>query len=318
MPESKGVPIRTLRVVYAEDTSRTSRGGLRVLGFPTAVRPGFFIFMGLLVVLYPFPLGLWIACAVAAFTLIHELGHALAARSAGCEARIALDFMVAYAAYEPRRPLSWWQRGGIALAGPATQIAVSVAVLALLGASPFSRDSIGQNDATLAVWWAGFALGFLNLVPLIPLDGGAIVASVIDSFAPGRGRAVMVRISFGITLFLFVIAVFTPLRPLLPFLALLGFMQWQALTLGGLSTGDLMESLTSEWSTAPSTRAAIENAKVAMSIEAHDWVAAWLEAAERTQLDDGDYARLIGDGRDFTPSLHHPRVATAITRAMSH
>ena len=286
-----------------------------MLGFPTAVRPGFFIFMALLVLLYPFPLGLWIACAVAAFTLIHELGHAVAARSAGCDARIALDFMVAYAAYEPRRPLSWWQRGAIALAGPATQIAVSVALLTLLGASPFSRDSIGQNDATLAVWWAGFALGLLNLVPLIPLDGGAIVASVIDAFAPGRGRPVMVRISFGITVFLFVIVIFTPLRSMLPFLALLGFMQWQSLTLGGMSPADLMSALSDEWSTEPSARAAVDNALVAVSVEAHDWVAAWLEAAERTQLDDGEYSRLVGDGRDFTPSAHHPGVASAIARA---
>ena len=310
-----GGSFRTLRDVHARETSRAPRSGLRVLGFPTAVRPGFFIFMGLLVLLYPFPLGLWIACAVAAFTLIHELGHALAARSAGCDARIALDFMVAYAAYEPRTPLSWWQRGGIALAGPATQITVAVGVLAALGASPFSRESIGQNDVTLAVWWAGFALGLLNLVPLIPLDGGAIVASIIDSFAPGRGRPVMVRISFGITLFLLVIAIFSPLRSLLPFLALLGFMQWQALTLGGLDPADVLSALTDEWSAAPSARAAVDNARVAMSLEEHDWVAAWLEAAERTQLDDGEYGRLVGDGRDFAPSAHHPGVAAAIARA---
>lgn len=274
--------------------------------------------MGLLVLLYPFPLGLWIALAVAAFTLIHELGHAIAARSAGCEARIALDFMVAYAAYEPRGSLSWWQRGGIALAGPATQITVSIAVLALLGASPFSRDSIGQNDVTLAVWWAGFALGILNLVPLIPLDGGAIVASVIDAFAPGRGRPVMVRISFGITLFLFVVAIFTPLRAVLPFLALLGFMQWQTLTLGGLSPTEVLNALSEEWAANPSSRAAVDNARVAVSLDAHDWVAAWLEAAERAQLDAGEYSRLIGDGRDFAPSVHHPGVAAAISRASGH
>jgi Zn-dependent protease len=289
-----------------------------VLGFPTAVRPGFFIFMLLLVLLYPFPLGLWVAGAVAAFTLIHELGHALAARSAGCDARIALDFMVAYAAYETRRPLTWWQRGGIALAGPATQVGVAVIVLAALGASPFSRESITQSNVTMAVWWAGVALGLLNLVPLIPLDGGAIVANLIDAVAPGRGRQVMVRISFGATLFLFVVAVFTPVaRPLIPFLALLGFMQWQALTLGGLSPAEVMRSLVDEWTAAPGCAAAVDNARAAVSLDAHEWVAAWLEAAERTQVDAGEFARCVGDARDFAPSAGHPRVAAVLARVVA-
>lgn len=285
-----------------------------MLGFPTAVRPGFFIFMLLLVLLYPFPLGLWIAGAVAAFTLIHELGHALAARAAGCEARISLDFMVAYAAYETRRPLSWWQRGGIALAGPATQVGIALAVLAVLGVSPISRESITQSDMSVAVWWAGVVLGLLNLVPLIPLDGGAIVASVIDAFAPGRGRPVMVRISFAITLFVGVIAIFSPLRSLLPFLAILAFMQWQALTLGGLSPAEVMTGLSEEWSREPSTSAAVDNARVAVSLEAHDWVAAWLVAAERTQLDRGEFAECVGDARDFVPSAGHPEVAAILSR----
>lgn len=273
--------------------------------------------MLLLVLLYPFPLGLWIAVAVAAFTLIHELGHALAARSAGCEARIALDFMVAYAAYETRKPLAWWQRGGIALAGPATQIVTSLVVLVALGVTPWSRDSITQSNASLAVWWAGFALGLLNLVPLIPLDGGAIVASVIDAFVPGRGRPVMVRISFAITLFLFVVLMFTGLRSLVPFLALLGFLQWQALTLGGMSPNEVLTALAEDWANEPSTRSAVDNARVAVSLGAHEWVAAWLEAAERTELFTGEASLSVGDGRDFAPSADHPAVAATLARLVT-
>ena len=263
--------------------------------------------MILLAVLYPFPLGLWVAGAVAVFTLIHELGHALAARAAGCSARISLDFMIAYAAYESRRPLSWRQRAGIALAGPMLQVSTAVIALFVSGTLPWSRDDIGASDATLAIWWAGIALGLLNLVPLIPLDGGSIVASLIDSVAPSKGRAIMVRASFAITLFLIVVGFFTPLQSFVPFLGLLAFMQWQSLSLGGLSPNQMMQLAIEEWHAAPSTRMAVDNAQMALTLEQPDWVFAWLNAARLAECDAGELAMAIGDGKDFAPVWGDPR-----------
>ena len=52
----------------------------RLLGFPVHVRGGFVMFMVLIVVLYGGEFGLWLAGSLAIFTLIHELGHAVAAR----------------------------------------------------------------------------------------------------------------------------------------------------------------------------------------------------------------------------------------------
>ena len=52
----------------------------RLLGFPVHVRAGFVMFMVLIVVLYGGEFGLWLAGSLAVFTLIHELGHAVAAR----------------------------------------------------------------------------------------------------------------------------------------------------------------------------------------------------------------------------------------------
>lgn len=278
-----------------------------MLGFPTTIRPGFWVFMILLAVLYPFPLGLWIAGAVAVFTVIHELGHALAARATGCSARISLDFMVAYAAYESRRPLSWRARAGIALAGPALQVTTAIIALLVAGANPWSRDDISSTDATMAIWWAGIVLGLLNLVPLIPLDGGSIVASLIDSVAPSKGRPIMVRVSFAITLFLIVVGLFTPFQSLVPFLGLLAFMQWQSLSLGGLSPNQMMQFAIEEWQSAPSVRAAVDNALLALTLEQTDWVFAWLHAARTVECDSGEVQMAIGDGKDFTPVWGDPR-----------
>ena len=90
----------------------------RLLGFPVHVRPGFVMFMVLIVVLYGDAFGLWLAGSLAAFTLLHELGHAVAARRAGAEAEISLNFLAGYASYVPTRPLSRLEQIGISFAGP--------------------------------------------------------------------------------------------------------------------------------------------------------------------------------------------------------
>ena len=208
----------------------SSRNVVNLFGFPTTVKPGFGIFTVLLAILYPFPLGIWIAGAVAIFTVIHELGHALAARQAGCRASIALDFMIAYASYEPSAPLTWTQRARIACAGPALQIISATAVLVAFGVNPLNRQDISTSDATASIWWAGIALGVINLIPLLPLDGGAIVSSVVDRFTNGRGREIMLPVSLAVTAASFVLCLVLGIQGVAPLLGLLMFIQYQTMS----------------------------------------------------------------------------------------
>lgn len=207
--------------------------GFRLFGFPVHVRPGFVVFLLLVVVLYQGSLGLWAAGAIAVFTLVHELGHAFAARATGARAEIALDFLAGYASYAPSRELQRWERAGIAFAGPATQLAAGVGVLVALGANPLSYDSVVASEATIMIWWAGVALAFVNLLPVLPLDGGNIVATGLDAAFPGRGRSIMTWVSLVVTGVL-VLAVVTndDLRPFTFLVALLGVLQLQQLSAG--------------------------------------------------------------------------------------
>ena len=78
----------------------------RLLGFPVHVRAGFIMFMVLIVVLVrQGEFGLWLAGSLAVFTLLHELGHAVAARRTGAEAEISLDFLAGYASFAPTQPI---------------------------------------------------------------------------------------------------------------------------------------------------------------------------------------------------------------------
>jgi Zn-dependent protease len=152
----------------------------QLFGFDVKVRPGFLVFMGLIVFINQNAFGLWLAGALAGFTLLHELGHAVAARRAGAQAAISLDFMAGYTSFRPRTPLKGRQQAAISAAGPMTQIAISLAVLGALGVNPLSRASALQSEAAYAIWWAGPVIGVLNLVPVLPLDGGHLTQTLLE------------------------------------------------------------------------------------------------------------------------------------------
>jgi Zn-dependent protease len=182
----------------------STKPGLRIFGFPVDIRPGFILLLALFAIIYSGQgageLGVWLACSVAVFTLLHELGHAFAARATGAQASIALDFLAGYASFVPTRPLKRWERAGISVAGPAVQIVLGTALLLAMGVNPLDYESAGKSAATLAIWWAGPLIGAVNLLPILPLDGGHIVMSGLDVLIPGRSRTVMLYVSIVLTI----------------------------------------------------------------------------------------------------------------------
>jgi Zn-dependent protease len=179
-------------------------------------------------VLYGDEYGVWLAASIAAFTLLHELGHAVAARRAGATAEISLDFLAGYASYTAPKPLSRGVEAAIALAGPVTHITAGFIVLAAMGVDPLDAASRGSSPAATAVWWAGPAIGAFNLLPVLPLDGGNVVASLLDRLLPGRARSVMVYASLAVTVVAAVaVAVSAQLRGFVVILGFLLMMQLQ-------------------------------------------------------------------------------------------
>lgn len=176
-----------------------SSPAFRLFGFPIHVRVGFLLFIGLVVFTNGIELGGWIAGSAAVLILLHELGHAFAARATGAEAEISLDFLAGYASFVPVRPLSPWERAGISVAGPAVQIGVSLIVLFAMGIDPLDHRSYASSAPALAIWWTGPVMGLFNLVPVLPLDGGHVVLAGLDALIPGRSRRVMLWFSLIVT-----------------------------------------------------------------------------------------------------------------------
>ncbi len=118
--------------------------------------------------------------------LLHELGHALVARSFGQQPLITLHAMGGLTTWRVHQPLTAGRRFAVAFAGPAAGIALTI-FTAVFGALFFAKGSAGREIASQAaainLVWA-----ILNLIPMLPLDGGNIVSALFDLMAPGRGR----------------------------------------------------------------------------------------------------------------------------------
>ena len=171
----------------------------RLLGFDVKVQSGFIVFMALIVFLYRSEFGLWLAGSIAVLTLVHELGHAVAARRTGAHAEISLGFLAGYASYRPSRELKRREQAWISFAGPLVHICAAAVVLLAMGVNPLSVDSVTGSAASAAIWWAGPVIGGMNLIPVLPLDGGNIAASGLDAVVPGRGQRLMLWFSIVVT-----------------------------------------------------------------------------------------------------------------------
>jgi Zn-dependent protease len=214
-----------------------ARPAFHLFGFPIHVRPGFLVFLALIVMVNGTNLGLWIAGTAAAFTLLHELGHAFAARATGARAEISLDFLAGYASFVPTRLLKPWERAGISVAGPAVQIIVSVAILLAMGVHPIDPRGYGASAAAVAIWWTGPVMGALNLIPVLPLDGGHIVLAGLDRLIPKRSKTVMLWFSVALTGSFAVWVMLNPTFRGLSFFVIFPLLVQLQMLFGGRSTG---------------------------------------------------------------------------------
>jgi Zn-dependent protease len=177
----------------------SSQPAFRLFGFPVHVRPGFYMFMVLVVIVNGPDFGLWLAGFIAALTLIHELGHAFAARATGARAEISLDLLAGYASFVPTRHLKRWERAGISFAGPAIQIAIGAIGVWAMGYHSLHELRLGSNAAQ-ALFWAGPVIGVFNLLPILPFDGGNIVLAGLEVVLGAKAKVVMLYSSLAITI----------------------------------------------------------------------------------------------------------------------
>jgi Zn-dependent protease len=128
---------------------------------------------------FPTSLFIGILTSLLFFTsvLAHELAHSFVARANGVPVHSITLFIfggMARITQEPKRPRDEFF---MALAGPATSIAIAI----LFGAIWFATSNLSKPIAELASWLGliNGMLAFFNLIPGFPLDGGRVLRSII-------------------------------------------------------------------------------------------------------------------------------------------
>lgn len=177
--------------------------GFRLLGFPIRIRPGFlFVAVFLLSAGGEFRWSrfLFSVAAYTGFMLVHELGHAVAARHFGCtDVAISLDFLVGYAMFRPPATITKARLAIVSAAGPVTEIVTGFVALLVMGANLLSFDSMRLGNRGIVLWF-GPILGLANLIPILPLDGGNIVSLGFEKLNPKNGRRVFQMVSLGLSI----------------------------------------------------------------------------------------------------------------------
>jgi len=106
----------------------------------------------------------------------HELGHAIVARKTGHSGvRIQLHALGGTTFFSGGQRKA--QRVAVTIAGPAVGIAVGLFLMELARIAPSFRDSFLYHDMLFVTM--GWSL--LNLLPILPLDGGVLMAAAVKS-----------------------------------------------------------------------------------------------------------------------------------------
>ena len=115
--------------------------------------------------------GIWFAVGLIGLIFVHEMGHWLEAKRQGLpvSAPLFIPFLGA-SIFLQEQPQNAWREFQLAIAGP---------FLGSLGALAVYGVAVAEDSNRLrAIAFLGFFINLFNLLPVVPLDGGRIVAAI--------------------------------------------------------------------------------------------------------------------------------------------
>lgn len=134
--------------------------------------------------------------------LVHELGHAFAAKSQGAVSApsISLEGMAGLTRYRLAKEPGRAQSIFISFAGPLAGIVLGVGVLALSWSGVVATTGFGRDLVNIGLFTT-FGWSAFNLLPIVPLDGGHIMTDLLPGDRRRRHRsAAVISIVFAVVI----------------------------------------------------------------------------------------------------------------------
>ena len=114
--------------------------------------------------------------------LLHELAHSLVAKSRGLPVRSITLFALGGVSQIERDPRDARTEFWMAFVGPLTSVAIGIASLGIARWSGWTPGTSGAVPLVAMLVWLGYinlGVGFFNLIPGYPLDGGRVLRAIV-------------------------------------------------------------------------------------------------------------------------------------------
>jgi Zn-dependent protease/CBS domain-containing protein len=167
-------------------------------------------------------LGVIFILAIFLCVVLHEYGHALAARRYGIQTRDITLFPIGGVARLERIPTNPLQELLVALAGPAVNVGLAAGLFVWLKVTatfePLQMLTITAGPFLERIMAVNLFLALFNMIPAFPMDGGRVLRAILATRQEyGRATQTAASIGQGIAVFFGLIGLFY--NPLLIFIA---------------------------------------------------------------------------------------------------
>lgn len=128
--------------------------------------------------------------------VLHELGHALAARRYGCETEDITLLPIGGVARLSKIPEDPKQELVVAFAGPLVNFVIAAGIFVGILASGTVRTILVPGNFMAQLLWVNVFLAFFNLLPAFPMDGGRVLRALL-AMKVSRERATEIAVGVG-------------------------------------------------------------------------------------------------------------------------
>ena len=174
--------------------------------------------------------GVLLILALFACVLLHEFGHAFAARAFGIRTPDITLWPFGGVARLNRIPDKPWQELIVAIAGPLVNVVIAAGLFLIHGTAGIQQAEHLESprvDLLAKLAWVNVILVLFNLIPAFPMDGGRVLRALLAMVMPyAQATQIAARLGQGLAvLFAMFGFVYNPVLIFIAFVIFVGAQQ---------------------------------------------------------------------------------------------